>query len=310
MTPVCAVCLGAVDPGATHHESCARELFGSPALPRIDLDLARLHTAALATVGRTTLSGVQRKLSFGLTKDRATLQTDVEGARFIVKPEAPTYPELPANEHTTMRLAALAGIDIPPCSLLRLADDSFAYVVARFDRPPAGGKLRQEDFCQLAGLPSSEKYSGSAELGVRLVKRYATEPIIELAKLYRLLVFGWWSGNGDMHLKNFALLTGTDGIARLSPAYDQVCTRLVIPDDPLALPVGGKKSNLNRRTWQNLAAAAGLPERAALPILDSIASLLDSALALVSRSFLSSALQASYADLLRERTKSLRARRP
>ena len=45
---------------------------------------------------------------------------------------------------------------------------------------------------------------------------------VELLKLYRLLLFDWWSGNGDMHLKNFSLLTGKDGRHRLSPAYDLV----------------------------------------------------------------------------------------
>ena len=40
-----------------------------------------------------------------------------------------------------------------------------------------------------------------------------------------------------MHLKNFSLLTNEDGITRLTPAYDLVCTRLVIPDHQLALPL-------------------------------------------------------------------------
>ena len=41
------------------------------------------------------------------------------------------------------------------------------------------------------------------------------------------MAFCWWTGNGDMHLKNFSLLTGPDGTVRLSPAYDLFCTRLV-----------------------------------------------------------------------------------
>jgi hypothetical protein len=40
-----------------------------------------------------------------------------------------------------------------------------------------------------------------------------------------------WPGNGDMHLKNFSLLTDANRFTRLTPAYDLVCTRLMIPDE-------------------------------------------------------------------------------
>jgi hypothetical protein len=43
-----------------------------------------------------------------------------------------------------------------------------------------------------------------------------------------------------MHLENLALLT-RDGLHALSPVYDLLCSRLVIPDDPMALTVAGKK---------------------------------------------------------------------
>lgn len=46
-----------------------------------------------------------------------------------------------------------------------------------------------------------------------------------------LLLFVWWSGNGDMHLKNFSLLTDANRFTRLTPAYDLVCTQLLIPDE-------------------------------------------------------------------------------
>ena len=103
----------------------------------------------------------------------------------------------------TGRPVEIAGVEHPACGLLTLADGSLAYVVRRFDRPDGGGKLRQEDFCQ-----------------------YATEPAVESLKLFRQMVFCWWTGNGDMHLKNFSLLTGPDGTVRLSPAYDLLCTRV------------------------------------------------------------------------------------
>ena len=84
------------------------------------------------------------------------------------------------------------------------------------DRPPNGQKVRPEG--QLAQQPPKDKYSGSAQQCVRIVKLYASDPLIELMKLYRLLLFAWWTGNGDMHLKNPALLVDEDDITRLTLA--------------------------------------------------------------------------------------------
>lgn len=103
-----------------------------------------------------------------------------------------------------MRMAKLVGLEVPPCGLVQLADGSLAYVVRHFDRT-ATAKLALEDFCQLAEKSPKDKYEGSAELCFKLVARFASEPGIEKAKLLRLLMFTWWTGNGDMHLKNLSL---------------------------------------------------------------------------------------------------------
>ncbi len=305
MSTSCVICLEPAT--APAHPKCTVRLFGSPLMPALDLETAQLHTIALAQTGRTSLSGVQRKLSLHLTADRKTLSGEPGGGRYILKPDSQIFPELPANEHTTMRVAALFDIDIPECALMMLRDGTLAYVVERFDRPREGGKLAQEDFCQLAGKPSSEKYAGSAELCVKLVKRFAGEPLIEVLHLFRRLVFAWWSGNGDMHLKNFALLTGPDGRHRLSPAYDQLCTQIVIPEDQLALSVRGRKDGLKRRDWLAFAADVGLPARAVTPILDAFVTRESAACALVDRSFLLPPMKAAYLDRLRAHTAALAA---
>ena len=253
-------------------------------------------------VGRTTLSGIQRKISIDLAVERGALRLVLGPGHFILKPQAQTFPEIPQNELLTMRMAEHVGIDVPPCGLVRLRDDTLAYLVRRFDRLPDRRKLRQEDFCQLAEKPPKDKYDGSGELCVRLLRRYASEPPIDVLRLYHLMVFSWWTGNGDMHLKNFSLLTGEDGLHRLSPAYDLLCTRLVIPGDQLALPVVGKREPLTREDWLAFASYAGIPDRAARRVLGTIVSSLDECLQMIGRSFLSSAFQDAYRDLLRKRT--------
>lgn len=305
----CMCCLGECG-SSPHHERCLRELFGVARAPRIEVELAKLHTLALAMVGKTSISGVQRKISLGLSVDRKTLQLALEGGRYLLKPQAGTYPALPENEHVTMQIARRAGIEIPACGLFRLADDSLAYLVSRFDRPEQGGKLRQEDFCQLAEKPSKEKYDGSAELCARIVRRYAAEPGIDIERLFRRMVLAWWTGNGDMHLKNFSLLEGEGGGHRLSPAYDLVCTRLVIAGDPLALPVGGRKERLTRATWTSYASYCGLPGRAAERVLEEIQDALPAATELVDRSLLDPDAKRRYRKLLADRTEILRGVRP
>jgi len=302
----CRVCLEPVRDKPAYHPRCLNELFGTGKVPTIGIDTGKLHTAALAMVGRISLSGVQKKISLGLSVDRTTLTVVAEGSRYILKPQTGVYPSLPENELLTTRLAKLAGIKTAPSGLLELTDGTLAFIARRFDRLPDGGKLRQEDFCQLAQQAPKDKYNGSAERCVRIIEQYASEPLIELMKLYRLLLFSWWSGNGDMHLKNFSLLTGEDDITRLTPAYDLVSTHLVIPGDPLALPIGGKKAHLVRSDWLHLADYCKLPRAIAERILGEQENATEQAMNWVHRSFLPPDQKAAYAALLGERTARLR----
>lgn len=188
MSFVCRMCLKPVR-DREYHAACLRGLFGSAKVPQLDISLAKLHTAGLAMVGRSSLSGVQKKISVTLTTDRETLQVAADGGRYILKPQTETFPALPENEHVTTCLAKLVEIEVPPSGLVALSDGSLAFISKRFDRLPDGRKLRQEDFCQLAEQSPKDKYEASAELCVRLLRKYASEPLIEILKLYRLLLF-------------------------------------------------------------------------------------------------------------------------
>jgi serine/threonine-protein kinase HipA len=304
---VCRICLETTRGDAEYHPRCVKSLFGAAKIPTLDIEVSKLHTAALAMVGHTSLSGIQKKISVNLGVDRETLQVAAEGGLYILKPQTGTYPALPENEHVTTRLAQLVGIETAPAGLVKLKDGTLAYVVRRFDRLAGGGKVRQEDFCQLAEKSPKEKYDGSAELCVRLLRKYATEPLIEIRKLYRLLVFVWWSGNGDMHLKNFSVFIGADGIVRLTPAYDLVATNLVIANDPLALSVAGKKTKLRRSDWLEFAEYCQLSAKVAAPILDRQGSSADEAKSLIERSFLPDEQKPPYQELIQQRSVLLRS---
>jgi hypothetical protein len=92
------------------------------------------------------------------------------------------------------------------------------------------------------------------------------------------------------------------------PAYDLLCTRLAIPDDQLALPVGGRRDRLGARDFLALGAYAKLPERAALRVIGEVAGTLEEALGMVGRSPLGKESRKAYAELLRERAEALAVR--
>lgn len=291
---VCRLSLRELPPGAEVHPAAVHALFGTDTVPTLDLDIARLHTLGLAMVGRTSMSGVQRKLSLGLDAQRMTLRVAAAGRQFILKPETGVFPGIPANEHVTMSFAGACGIEVPPHGLMQLRDGSDAFIVLRFDRPDGGGKLPTEDFCQLTVRPPKDKYRGSAELCAKVVRRYASAPLVELRKLLRQLMFAWWTGNGDLHLKNLSLVTHAGGRVVLSPAYDLVHTQLVIPGDPIALPVQGKRSNLRVGAWRRYAEAIGLPGSVLQEVAQALLRAWPEGETLVARSALSDEHKAAY----------------
>lgn len=300
--PTCAICLTATGDDAQYHARCLAALFGTPQLPALDIELGALYRLAAKMAGKMSISGVQEKIPLVLSADKRRLEVAAAGGRYILKPEPARFAAIPQNEHLSMRLAALAGLETPPLGLVWLKDGAVAYLIKRFDRLDDGTKLQVEDFCQLAGQHVADKYRGSAEQCVRILRQYASEPLVEIRKLFKLLLFGWWTANGDQHLKNISLLTARDGLRRLSPVYDLVCTRVVNDDLSLALPVGGQTQHLTRRTWLDFAAYCGIPPRAAQRLLTEQVEALEPSRELVRRSFLPDALKEQYEQILEENT--------
>jgi serine/threonine-protein kinase HipA len=299
----CLVCLGTVSGEDGYHPECLESLFGTTTLPVLDVELSKLYSlAASRMAGKMSISGAQAKVSLTLSADKGSLEVAATGGRYILKPETLRFTSVPEIEQLTMRLAQIVGIQVPPFGLIRLKDGTTGYIIRRFDRLDDGSKLQVEDFCQLAEKRLKDKYNGSAELCVRILRKYASEPLIEIQKLYRLLLFSWWTANGDMHLKNVSLITARDGIRRLSPAYDLVCTRLVMDDATLAMPIGGRNRKLTRRQWLEFAEYCDIPERAANRLISEQIGALGPALQLIAGSFISDQMKEQYEEFLRENT--------
>jgi serine/threonine-protein kinase HipA len=304
---ICRICLKPTDEDLGYHDECLELLFGSQSLPLLNIELSKMTGLAAEMAGKMSISGVQEKLSLRLSDDKSRLEVAPAGGRYILKPEPSRFAFVPQNEHLTMRLAELVGIEVPPLGLVELKDKAMAYIIKRFDRLDDGAKLLVEDFCQLDEKPARDKYRGSGELCVRILRKYATEPLIEIRRLFKVLLFSWWASNGDQHLKNFSVVRTTEGRWRLAPAYDLVCTRLPIPSDrDLALPIRGKKRDLAKQQWLDFAEYAGIPERAAARLLQEQINALEPSLSFIDASFLPDELKSQYQDIVRHNTELLR----
>ena len=254
------------------HTSCAKKIFGSATAPSLPYSRADIDDLAREVIqSQTTVTGVQAKLSLDINKggknepDRLTL-VGLWG-RYILKPKSDIYPWLPEDEDLTMHLATIARIDVVPHSLIRFDDGELAYITKRVDRGDDGMKYLMEDACQLSERLTSDKYKSSYENVAKLIKHYSSTPQLDLVNYWEIVVFSWITGNSDMHLKNFSLLSKAKGDYRLAPAYDLLNVHLVF-DDPeeLALTLTGKKKKLKRENFVDAMLASGLDEK----VIDNI----------------------------------------
>jgi serine/threonine-protein kinase HipA len=265
------------------------------------------HEAA-QRAGRMSIQGVQPKLSALLNVKAGAFEIVDAGGQYILKPQSATYPELPQNEDLTMRLAALAGIEVPLHGLVYAKDDSLTYFIKRFDRLPRGRKIPLEDFAQLQEMTRETKYNSSMERVAATIERYCTFPAVEKVKLFRLTLFAFLIGNEDMHLKNFSLIS-RDGKTGLSPAYDQINTTIVLGGTPeeTALPLKGKKRNMMRSDLVDYFGRErlGLTEGSIGAVIDQIRSTARECREFVGKSFLSKKMQSTYVALVAERSSRL-----
>jgi serine/threonine-protein kinase HipA len=136
--------------------------------------------------------------------------------------------------------------------------------------------LAMEDFYQLDGRLTQDKYRGSYECCAKLISKYPIQPGLDRSELFLRIVFSFVSGNSDMHLKNISLVE-TSGSRRryvLSDAYDMLPVNLVLPEniDQLALTINGRKNRIQRKDFFVFAEVTGIPEKSAEKMIPKIVS--------------------------------------
>ena len=309
----CLACNKKLNKGdINYHPKCLADFWqeDTPVL-ELDYELSQIEDLAKENVTqRVIVTGVQPKLSLGFTEESAQNRLTIVGAlngRYILKPPFQLYPQMPEIEALSMLLTQACGITTVPFLLIPLNDGSLAYLTKRIDRNTNGEKLPMEDACQFTERLTEHKYRGSYEQIAKGILRYTQNPLLETVKFYQQVIVSFLIGNNDMHLKNFSILASDTQYYQLSPAYDMVAVKLLIPEDneELALNINGKKRKLNREDFNEAMLKAHIPQKAIENLWKRIEKGMENWKALIDNSFLSSELKSTLENLIKVRLSQL-----
>jgi len=265
---------------------------------------------AALRAAKMSIQGVQAKLSARLAVKNQHFAIVDKGGTYIIKPQSDIYQQLPENEGITMKMAAVIGIDVPLSGMVYCKDGSFSYFVKRFDRYGKTKKYALEDFAQLTNNTRDTKYNWSMEKLIPVIEEYCTFPMLEKLKLLRKVLFCFITGNEDMHLKNFSLITRNEKV-ELSPAYDLLNSTIALGNatEEMALTLAGKKRKITAKMLLDYFARERmkLTKKAVENEYQILVQGRAKFAELVRLSFLSEQLKQDYLDLLSDRYKRLKS---
>jgi serine/threonine-protein kinase HipA len=231
--------------------------------------LARLFASAQTP----RLSGVQIKAPMCLRENGDLIAAVGAPFTHILKPSGTNgFEDLPIVEWICLKLAGAAAFDLPEVALIQMPDGMPpALLVERFDIRRSGNDTRRfalEDFCSVMDVPAARKYDGTIERMARSLRPLSTEPVADLETLFSRAVFAWLIADGDMHMKNLALLKIADAgedrftSVRFAPVYDAVTTTVFpgLESDRMAFKLNGKDSRLSPDDFLSMARTIHLPQ--------------------------------------------------
>ncbi|HAZ12198.1 MAG: hypothetical protein A2X86_03085 [Bdellovibrionales bacterium GWA2_49_15] len=295
-----------------YHTSCCKKLFATEVPPEVDFGANELEALALKSLTQHLgLTGVQPKISLHLKKaennpTHRLMTVDLWG-NFILKPPTKQFPEMSVVEDVTMHMAAICGLNVAKHGLIKLKSGELAYVTKRFDRPKKGKKVAVEDFCQLSELLTESKYNSSTEKAGKIILKYSTSSGLDAGRFFDLILFSFVTGNSDMHLKSFSLMRNEADEIGLTPFYDLLATKLLLPEDKeeMALAINGKKARLKKDDFEalgkNMRIEGKALEKSFIRVLKPIPEMKET----IKKSFLTAKMKEKYAKLIELRSKIL-----
>jgi serine/threonine-protein kinase HipA len=217
-----------------------------------------------------SLAGVQEKLPVFVDEGGAiSIPIDGTPSTHILKPGSKRLAGSVENEAFCLTLARACGLGAAEATI-GVAGNRRYLLVKRYDRftDPQGEtrRLHQEDLCQLTGNFPSQKYERSSTgRGVTLKMMFDTaSDLVSPAERLTLLdavIFNVLICNSDSHAKNYSILIGAGGSAKMAPLYDLMCAAVYRQvDQSLPQGIAGRFNapDLRRADWQALADEVGL----------------------------------------------------
>ena len=304
----CLFCCNELNSEEDFHSACSLKFFGTNVAPKLNYTIDEMEELAQNIVENSiTVPGVQPKLSLGFIKD--VLQNENKGrltvvgalgGNYILKPQNKTFPEMPENEHLTMKMAEIFGISIVPSSLIRLKSGELSYITKRIDRKENGEKIHMQDMFQIT--EAFDKYRSSLEKIAKAISEYSSNTLLDILRFYEVILFSYITGNNDMHLKNFSLIRNNEDW-EFSPAYDLLNVHLHLPEDKeeTALTLAGKKSRLTKKDFIQLGLKFNLSENQISNSFKRLKKGEKMMLALIEKSFLTPKNQEEYKVMISSR---------
>ena len=269
---------------AFSENGCFTGRYTGPARGEIEDTFEQNLARLFARTETPRFSGVQIKAPMCLTAEGILFPAIDQPFTHILKPAGTAgFETLPVVEWLCLELGRAAGFEVPAAALIEMPDGMPpALVVERFDirrAPDDCRMLAMEDFCSILNLPTSGKYDGTIERMARGLRPLSTDPVADLEILFRRALFAWFIADGDMHLKNLALLKIAEPGARqfakvrFAPLYDAVTTRVFpgLADDRMALKLNGKDDRLTPQDFITLARTIDVPISRAKAIMSETA---------------------------------------
>jgi len=185
-------------------------------------DLARIYEASRSVEqGRETAEDLRylqgKGTSLGGMRPKCSV-LDEQGWLAIGKfPSVADTRSVTRCEVLALKLAALAGIEIPAARVVHL-DNVAVAVIRRFDRCAAGKRIPYQS---ASSMLMASRYEDRSYLEiVDVLRACGVAPQRDMHALWRRLVFNLLITNVDDHLQNHGFLHVGRGLWRLSPVFD------------------------------------------------------------------------------------------
>lgn len=222
-----------------------------------------------------SLAGAQLKFSlYGNQRKGLTVPVKGQAGNYIAKfPDGrPGFDGVPESEAACIELARAVGISTPeyflvsPLSIGGLKRwaagvSANALAVKRFDRRDDDVRVHMEEFAQIRNIGTATenaKYK-MANLELIAVLAQALCGMDSVGEVIDRIVLNILIGNGDAHLKNWAVIYPDGKTPQLSPIYDVCPTVIFLPNDDLGLKLGGTRSfsDFNTRSFDDIGIRTG-----------------------------------------------------